>query len=368
MIILAIDTSCDETAAAVTEEIRILSNIIWSQASLHAKFGGVYPTLAKRMHQERIDWVIGKAITNSKTQISSLDAVAVTIGPGLAPALEVGIKYAIKLTKKYNKPLIPVNHVEGHLFSPLARPKNSQSPISNFQLPTSKLFPCLGLVVSGGTTQLILAKDLGKYKILANTIDDALGEALDKGARLLGLGYPGGAVLEKIARLHNVSAKQFQENTYSLPLPMLGRENEGKFSYSGLKTALARTVSKIKNQKGSLSKSDIQELASTYQDVAFSHLIRIISNTIYHLPFTIHHLLVSGGVASNLTLRKKIRKMAKELNITPLFPYSKKLCTDNAAMIGVCAFLKTKRPSAIIKPKLASKIDRAPKFSIEDVL
>lgn len=185
MLILAIDTSCDETAVAVTNNTEVLSNCIWSQASLHASFGGVFPSLAQRQHIERIDYVVDKAVKSAKIDIKDVDAIAVTIGNGLSIALGVGINKAKELAVKYNKPLIPVSHTESHLLSPFV---NSKQDIK---------FPCLGLVLSGGTTVLAIVKGIGSYEILAETSDDALGEALDKGARLLGLGYPGGAILEK---------------------------------------------------------------------------------------------------------------------------------------------------------------------------
>ena len=188
MKILAIDTSCDETAAAVTQDTKILSNVIWSQASAHAKFGGVMPSLAQRMHEERIDWVIQKALGKNYKDLKGIDAIAVTVGPGLSIALGVGIDRAKKLAIKYDKKLIAVNHLEGHILSSLV---NKSSSIK---------FPALGLVVSGGNTILVKINKISSYETLAQTTDDALGEALDKGARMLGLGYPGGAILEKFAR------------------------------------------------------------------------------------------------------------------------------------------------------------------------
>ena len=351
--ILAIDTSCDETSSAVTEGVKVLSNIVWSQASLHAKFGGVYPSLAQREHKERIDWVINKAIQSSKLKIRNLDAIAVTVGPGLAVALGVGIDKAKELAIKYNKPIIGVNHIEGHLLSPFAQSKNEQFSIID------NPFPALGLVVSGGTTQVILAERLGYYKILANTVDDALGEALDKGARLLGLGYPGGAILEKIAR-------DGKKNSYPLPIPMLGRENLNRFSYSGLKTALVRLVEKIKKEKGQLSKTDIQNLALVYQDAAFTHLIRVFTFIIHNSDFKIHDLFVGGGVGANIYLRKLLRKMSKEQGLIIHFPYSKALFQDNAAMIGVAGYFSYQRGN-YLKFKDIPKIDRLPKFRIDSI-
>jgi len=179
MLILAVDTSCDETAAAVTQGTTVLSNVIWSQASQHAEFGGVMPSLAQRMHEERIDWVIEKAIHDSRIKIQELEAIAVTAGPGLAIALGVGIKHARMLASKLSIPLIPINHTEGHLLSPLANSSTPPlSPLQNIGEGKSKevVWPALGLVVSGGHTELVLIKKIGEYRILAKTQDDALGE------------------------------------------------------------------------------------------------------------------------------------------------------------------------------------------------
>jgi N6-L-threonylcarbamoyladenine synthase len=249
MITLAIDTSCDETAAAVVQDNKILSNVIWSQASAHAKFGGVMPSLAQRMHEERIDFVVQKALANGKCKMENLDCIATTVGPGLSIALGVGINKAKELAKKYSKPFIPVNHLEGHLFS------------SNTKVD----FPALGLVISGGNTIFVKINKVGDYEILAQTSDDALGEALDKAARMLGLGYPGGALLEKMARLGD-------PKKYKLPIPMSGREDKQIFSYSGLKTAMMRLIKSLEP----LDKQKTYDLAACFQDVAFQHLTRVI--------------------------------------------------------------------------------------------
>lgn len=337
MIILSIDTSADETSAAVVEENKILSNIIWSQASLHAKWGGIFPSLAKRLHQERIDWVVEKAVKSSKLKIESLDAVAVTIGPGLAPALEVGIHYAKQFALANKIPLIPVNHLEGHIVSALAQPNSPNS---------------LALIVSGGHTELVLVKQIGQYQVLAQTLDDALGEALDKASMMLGLGYPGGAVLEKLAKEGNPLA-------YKLTLPLLGRENQGKFSYSGLKTAFYR----LTHQK-SFTKQEICDLAASFQNIAFAHLIRIISRTISdyksYKNYNFYHLLVGGGVAANVELRRRLRKLGRESGFKVHFPYTKKLCTDNAAMIGLAAQFAFNRGESAKTEAEINAIDRQP--------
>jgi len=350
MKILAIDTSCDETAAAVTIDCQVLSNIIWSQASSHAKFGGVMPSLAKRMHEERIGWVIDRAIKKSKLDYDSLDAIAVTIGPGLSIALEVGIKKAKELALKYNKKLIAVNHIEAHILSPLIT-------LGHHKIPDIQ-FPSLGLVVSGGNTILVKINKIGSYETLAQTTDDALGEALDKAARMLGLGYPGGAILEKFARDGN-----FKE--YKLSIPIIGQEKRQIFTYSGLKTAMMRLINseKLKNND-ELSKRNIYNLAASFQFTAFEHLIRV-CNYIFAIlrkqELTNNNeigLLVGGGVSANIELRKRLRKLCSPYKIKLLLPKTQKLTGDNAAMIGVCAFLNPK----YISPY---KIDRNPNLKLD---
>lgn len=351
--ILAIDTSCDETSVAVTESTKVISNVIWSQASLHAKWGGVVPSLAKREHEERIDWVINKALGTRHKALVGIDAVAVTVGPGLAIALEVGINKAKGICKNNNLPFIPVNHIEGHLLSPLATSKNSLHTIHQSQIT----FPTLGIVTSGGHTEIIFIKNIGDYKIIAQTADDALGESLDKAARLLGFGYPGGEILEKIA-------KEGGSDIYDLPIPMLGREKEMYFSYSGLKTALVRLINTLDEKGKELSKKDIANLAASYQNVAFIHFIRMLDYILKVNNYNVKTILAGGGVMANVTLRKIIRKTAQKYNIKILFPFSKKLYGDNAAMIGIAANYKYER-GEIIKPEDLDKIDRIPRAKVD---
>lgn len=354
MIILAIDTSCDETAVAVTHNTEILSNCIWSQASLHSSFGGVMPSLAQRKHEERIDFVVKKALTTAHCSLSTVDCIAVTIGNGLGIALGVGINKAKELAIKYKKPLIPISHTESHLLSSFAQPYSIKHTAYSFD------FPAFGLVLSGGTTVLCLVKAIGEYEILAETSDDALGEALDKAARLLGLGYPGGAILEKLARSGD-------PKKYKLPLPLQNDRVKNRFSYSGLKTAFVRLFNEIIKDP---NKQDIANLAASFQNTAFSHIEKVLEYQINHQSLAINHLLFGGGVAANIELRKKLRKLLKKYNIKLHVPYIKKLNGDNAGMVGVCAYLKNKNLNA---KKLNAKyggleyinsIDRDPKLSL----
>jgi N6-L-threonylcarbamoyladenine synthase len=358
MNILAIDTSCDETAAAVTSDTKVISNIIWSSASMHAQFGGVMPSLAQRQHEERIDFVVHRALGKKHKNLKDIDAIAVTIGPGLSIALGVGINKARELAVKYNKPLIPVNHIEAHLLSSFAN-SNTETPNSKQLLNSNIKFPALGLILSGGTTVLCLAKGIGTYEVLAETSDDALGEALDKAARLLGFGYPGGAILEKFAR-----SKSSVQARFKLPLPLQNDVVKNRFSYSGLKTAFVRLFESVKEP----TKQDLYNLAATFQDIAFEHILRVLEYQLRNQKsiFT-NHLLLGGGVANNILLRSKLRKFLSKHEHILHVPYTNKLNGDNAAMIGVCAYLKNKE---LTKDDLMSKytnyesVDRNPRLKL----
>jgi len=341
--ILAIDTSCDETAVAVTEGTQVLSNVVWSQASRHAEFGGVVPSVAQRAHEERIDWVLNKALRRAQCDMADISAVAVTIGPGLGIALGVGIESARELAKRYGKQLIGVNHLEGHVLSPLAAPGGKRQETDSNLIE----WPAMGIVISGKHTEVYRAAKIGQYEILARTRDDALGEALDKAARMLGLGYPGGAILEKMARLGNGKA-------YPLPLPMAGRENENGFSYSGLKTAFWRLTNGRQ-----LDRQMVYDLAASFQARAFEHLIRISKRVIEQ--HQAKDILIGGGVAANTEVRRKLRALGKEMRMRTWFPYSRSLCGDNAAMVGVAAGFKFQR-GEFADP---DKIDRLPRWRID---
>ncbi len=356
MKILSIETSADETAAAVTEGLNVISSVRITQ-EIHGQWGGMVPSLAKRDHEKNIDWVINKALTDAgiepgrdpstapsptdsrfasrMTLEKDIDVIAVTQGPGLSIALGVGIEKAKQLATLHNKPIIAVNHIEGHALSALVGATNVS-------------FPCAALVISGGHTQIILIEEIGKYRILAESLDDNIGEALDKAARMLGLPYPGGAAFEKLALLGN-------PKKYPLPLPMAGKE-DNRFSYSGLKAAFYRLV---KSLDTALTPEQKQDLAASFQSMVFKHVVRITKKVLSELP--VKDLLVGGGVAANMTLRDKLCEMGSEIGIRVRFPSNIMLCTDNAAMIGVVAGFKAER-GEYSDPE---KIDRLPRWRVD---
>jgi N6-L-threonylcarbamoyladenine synthase len=432
MNILSIETSCDETACAVTSGRKVLSHTVYSQILLHKKWGGVVPSIAKRAHEEKIDFVIQQTLLNLQRHsgtaqrhsrsnrestltrfpiklgmtnrhsgvserhdrilrclrsyrslwllqddkemftsevdhtpgviavlnqrghprgeryhpqgvINVIDFVAVTYGPGLAIALEVGINKAKEIAKDFNKKIIPVNHMEGHIYSAFIQNKNG-NPDIKFK------FPYLVLVVSGGHTEIVLWKDHNKYEMLGETLDDAAGEALDKAAKMLGLGYPGGEIIEKLAK------KVENKDIYKFPRPMIG-SHDLNFSFSGLKTSMFYLLKKISEKEQIKS---LNYLASSYQEAVFNTILFKIKKA--QLKYKVNNLIVVGGVTANQRLRLLIRKFVRQNKINVLFPSFKKYCTDNAAMIGVAASYKIDKAIGL---KGFEKLDRVPRLKIE---
>ena len=358
-IILAIDTSCDETSVAITRDDKVVANIISSQVSLHRKWGGVVPDIAKRAHQEKIDQSVSEALKRAKVDIKDVDAVAVTQGPGLAIALEVGIKKAKEISLNYQKPLIAVNHMEGHLFSSLVKnSKGKGSKMSNLSRHQAgvkgKMSNVLGLLVSGGHTELVLIEKLGQYKKIGWTVDDAAGEAFDKFAKMLDLGYPGGHVVEEFA-------KKCSESKYELPRPMKS-SGDLNYSFSGLKTAALYLIRDLKKELKVeyLPKQIVYDLCLSFQEAVIDSLmIKFEKAIVKHSP---RMAFCGGGVLANVNLRRSIRKICRRYNITALFPYNERLYTDNAAMIGVAAFFKAQRGE--FWEKSFDELDRLPGLSL----
>jgi N6-L-threonylcarbamoyladenine synthase len=345
MNILAIDTSCDETAVAVTSGRRVISNVLYSQVLMHKNWGGVVPSLARRAHEERIDLVIDEALKKAKMTMNEIDYIAVTYGPGLAIALEVGITKAQELAKKYNKKIIPVNHMAGHTYSCFVQ-NSKGKPEKEFE------FPYLSLLVSGGHTELVLFEDHMNFKVIGQTRDDAAGEAIDKIGRLVGLGYPAGPAIEKLSK--EVSNKDY----HNFPRAML-RSHDLDFSFSGLKTAFLYYYKSL-NEENRVK--NLKELVSSFQEAVFDSLLIKTEKAIQETG--VNRLVVGGGVIANMYLRMLLRRLVKKYNGTVLFPPLKYLTGDNAAMIGVAAYYQVQKGKVISADE---KLERVPRLKLEAV-
>ncbi|MCA9368937.1 MAG: tRNA (adenosine(37)-N6)-threonylcarbamoyltransferase complex transferase subunit TsaD [Pseudomonadales bacterium] len=344
--ILAIDTSCDDTSASVVEGRVVLSNVIASQTELHKPYGGVFPTVAKQAHKENINRVIELALKRAQTKPQQLAAIAVTQGPGLAPALEVGIRAAEAFAQEHSLPIIPVNHIEGHALSNLALPKTQLS-----KKHAQPKFPALAIIVSGGHTQFISIPSIGKYEIVGTTLDDAAGECLDKIGRMLHLGYPAGPVIEEFAKQGNPKAIEF-------PLPMTS-SGDYNMSFSGLKTFARNTLEEITKEKA-LNKQQIYDFCASAQYSVFRHIMYKLSKLIEKEKYA--EIWLGGGVASNTTLRRMIRETIKPDGLQLKVPYTRRLNQDNGAMIGIVASYKLESANENNGTK---KIDRKPRWKIE---
>ncbi|MFH1424032.1 MAG: tRNA (adenosine(37)-N6)-threonylcarbamoyltransferase complex transferase subunit TsaD [Candidatus Nealsonbacteria bacterium] len=336
MIILAIETSCDDTCVAVVEakgkekiQFKILSNIVSSQEKLHAKYGGVYPFLAKREHQKNLPVVFKKAI--KKAGNPEIDLIGVTAGHGLEPCLWQGINFAKDLAEKLKKPMIPVNHVEAHILV---------SFIDGFT--KSIKFPAICLVVSGGHTGLILMKGIGEYRLIGETRDDAAGECFDKAARILGLGYPGGPIIAKIAAQRVKGSR----TSIVLPRPMIHQKNYD-FSFSGLKTAVL--------YKARGEKYDKAAMCAEIQQAIIDVLIHKTMNAAR--DYGVKTIILGGGVVANDELRKQFHHQLKTKNYKlKLLVPPKVFCTDNAVMAAVAAFFHRSKSSKNIKAEADLRI------------
>lgn len=317
MLVLGIESSCDETAAAVVRNGNaILSSVIASQIELHQPYGGVVPEIASREHLAKIDTVIDQALGQAATTLDEVDAIAVTQGPGLVGSLLVGVCYAKALAFGLEKPLIAVNHIEGHVYSVV------------FENPPIE-YPALALIVSGGHTNIFFVPRAGEYKVVSRTRDDAAGEAFDKVAKMLGLGYPGGPAIEAVARKGDPRSVKFTKAKISDGRPDL--------SFSGLKTAVSRYIreNEISNEGVGLKDQMIADLAASFQAAVVEALVSTLKKLAdTYRPRT---LIVAGGVACNSLLRAESEKMADAIAVPVYFP-SKHLSTDNAAMIAAAGY------------------------------
>ncbi len=335
MVILGIETSCDETAICIIEEngpienaeIRIRANITLSQAELHAPYGGVFPNLAKREHIKNLPVILREVLKESKINEKKpeINAIAVTYGPGLEPCLWTGITFAKELAEKWGVPIVPVNHMEGHIFSAFLHRKNVAA--TNYQLRAPN-FPALALLISGGHTELDLMEDYGKYRLIGETRDDAVGEAFDKVARLLGLPHPGGPEISRLAE--NVRTSAIASPSFVLPRPML-HSPDCDFSFSGIKTAVLYLLKKIGTQTSGV----VQEIAKEFEDAVTEVLVSKTKRALRE--YGAQTLIVAGGVVANTHIRREFAKLAAEENVALLIPEIPHT-TDNALMIAVASY------------------------------
>jgi len=307
-LILAIESSCDETSVAITKDGKLLSNVINTQIEVHQKYGGVMPEIASRLHCENIALVLKEAVEKADIKLEDVDAFAITRGPGLIGALHVGMQCAKTLALLYKKPLIPVHHLAGHIY---ANEYNEELK-----------FPLLAVVVSGGNSELVLMKDHMDFKIIGETRDDAIGECYDKVARVLGLPYPGGIPIDKLAKEG--------EHTYHLPVPLRG-EDTYDMSFSGLKTNVINLVHNLE-QKG--EKINVPNMCRSFQDTAVGIVIDRAVKAIEE--FDVKQVVLAGGVSANSYLREQMQIECKKLNANIIIP-PMWCCTDNAAMIAKVA-------------------------------
>ena len=332
-IILALESSCDETACAILKNDELIANVISSQIEVHQKYGGVMPEIASRLHLENILVVINEAIEKAHIKLEDVTAFAVTRGPGLIGALHVGLQAIKTLALIYNKTIIPIHHLAGHIYA------------NEFVSPLK--FPTLALVVSGGNTELVYMKEHLSFEVIGETLDDAVGESFDKVARVLGLPYPGGVSIDKLSK----------EGVHEYNLPNMKHEDTLNFSYSGLKTAVINLVHKLEQNNQQVN---IANMAKSFQDVAIKELLDKVNLAIK--KYDVKQIVLAGGVSANSYLRSEITAMFKDTNIEVIIPPI--WCTtDNAAMIAKVA-------SYLYDRKIFASLDLSvnPSWKIQDYL
>lgn len=346
--ILAIDTSCDETSVAITQGNTIYANVVASQVQLHKQYGGVFPTVAKQAHLEQLEPTVKAALRQAQLTPSQLGLLAVTLGPGLAPALEVGIRYAEHLSQEWQLPLIPINHIEGHVVSVLAQPLPRQGSTPRHDQPPH--YPVLSVIISGKHCDYIAVTGPGQYQRLGWTVDDAAGEVLDKVGRMIDLGYPAGPILEEWAR-------RGDPKRFPFPLPMT-TSGDFNLSFSGMKTA-ARNFLEQQQALTTFSQQDIYNFCASFQFAVFK-AIGYKLNKILQTNSQWSEVWLGGGVAANRALRDQLRAVIKPYGLQLKVPYNKRLCGDNAAMIGVAAQFHLDRLP------LDSPLDRRPQWKVDE--
>lgn len=357
-LILAFDTSCDDTSVAVLRGPRVLSSVVSSQVDIHAQWGGVVPDIARREHEKNIPMVYEEALKKAKVSVEDIDYIASTYGPGLAIDLEIGLNFAKDLAIKYSKPFIPVNHMEGHLLSGLL--ENSKGKVFSEEVEEVKelggikdLFPAIGLLISGKHTELIYVEEIGKYKKLGQTLDDAVGEAFDKVGRILNFGYPGGPTLTEFA-------KKGESGKIEFPVPMKD-SNDFNFSYSGLKTA-ALYKSKELREEEKKDKDWVYDFCRGFMDAIVESLIIKLEAAIQGYR-GVKSVFVGGGVFNSEEILREIGRVVRSYGLNYVYP-SKEYRGDNGAMIGLVGYYKSQNKKYLEGEESIEKIDRVPRLSL----
>jgi len=350
-LILGIDTSCDDTSVALLRGREVISSELSSQTELHSEFGGVVPDLAKRLHEENIDEVYNRALGNNPGMINNVDYIAVTVGPGLAIDLEVGIKYAKELALRYNKPLIPTNHMEGHMFSSLLLNSKGKGLVNDEKLIDS--FPALALLMSGKHTEIIYIKEIGKYKKLGQTLDDAAGEAFDKVGRILNFGYPGGPVVSEFA-------KRGKSGNIVFTTPMKN-SNDLNFSYSGIKTAALYKAKELR-EKSIPEREWIYDFCRGFVDAIVDSVVIKLKLAIEKNP-EVKSVFVGGGVFNSEEILRSVGRLVKSYNLNYYYPEIE-YRSDNAGMIGVAGYINILQKKFLTKREDIESVDRDPRLSL----
>jgi N6-L-threonylcarbamoyladenine synthase len=361
-LILAFDTSCDDTSVAVLRGPRVLSSVVSSQVDIHAQWGGVVPDIARREHEKNIPMVYEKALKKAKVEIEDIDYIVSTYGPGLAIDLEVGLNFAKDLSFKHSKPFIPVNHMEGHLLSGLLENSKGKSftkdvedaktENSDNEVIKDQLFPALGLLISGKHTELIYVEEIGKYKKLGQTLDDAVGEAFDKVGRILNFGYPGGPTLTEFA-------KKGESGVIEFPIPMKNSKDLN-FSYSGLKTS-ALYKSKELREEGKKEKEWVYDFCRGFLDAVIESLTLKLELAIQEQG-DVKSVFVGGGVFNSEEILREVGRVVRSYDLNYIYS-AKEYRGDNAAMVGLVGYYKVLREEYLEKKEEIENVDRQPRLA-----
>ena len=350
---IAFDTSCDDTSVAVLKGRKVLSSCLSSQIELHAEYGGVVPMVARKAHEENIQKVYEEALRKAKVSIKDIDYIVATYGPGLAIDLEIGLKFAQNLAIENNKPFVPVNHMEGHMLSGLLLNTKGKSFTNELPEDIRELFPALGLLVSGKHTELIYMENIGKYKKLGETLDDAAGEAFDKVGRMLNFGYPGGPIVTEFA-------KKGKDGNIVFTVPMI-HSNDLNFSFSGLKTAALYKTKELR-EEGKKEKEWVYDFCRGFLNTVIDALSIKLKKAIKQYP-EVKSIFVGGGVFNSEEIVRKIGNVAREYDLKYIYP-DMDFRGDNGGMVGIVGYFKILRGEYLEKKEEILRIDRDPRLSL----